>query len=209
MRSVADKFQDTRAEIESFKHRPGVYYDHRMALEQKLAGGFRGLWKGTSAQAQFTAQARSFMESSIRDPSLQDALIPDFEAGCRRFTPGGHYLRALQESNITPVRDNVVRLTQNAVITQTGKSYPCDIVVFATGFEPYQPRFPVIGRDGYSLNECWHPKGPCESYMAAMVAGFPNFFGQYDILLPVGYLAHCCSIQSPYLSRQRIGDPGY
>ncbi|KAL5361448.1 hypothetical protein BJX96DRAFT_165901 [Aspergillus floccosus] len=164
---------------------PGTYYGHRKSLEQKLAGGFRGLWKGTFAQAQFTAQARSFMESNIHDPALRDALIPDFEAGCRRFTPGAHYLRALQESNITYVRDKVVRLTQNSVITQTGKAYPCDIIVFATGFEPYRPRFPVMGRDGCSLEECWHPKGPCESYMASMVAGFPNFFASNPPICPV------------------------
>jgi cation diffusion facilitator CzcD-associated flavoprotein CzcO len=118
------------------------------------------------------------MKSKITNPELLDALLPEFEAGCRRFTPGSHYLDALQKPNAMYVHDSIDRLTEDSLITESGGEYGCDILVYATGFEPYQPRFPVIGRAERSLSENWDREGPCESYMAAMVAEFPNFFGK-------------------------------
>jgi cation diffusion facilitator CzcD-associated flavoprotein CzcO len=154
------------------------YYDFCLSLEKQLAAGFPGLWKGTKSQTKFTSLALSFMESKIRNPNLLHALLPKFEAGCRRFTPGGHYLDALQKPNATYVQDSINKLTEDSLITGSGRNYECDVLVYATGFEPYQPRFPVIGRAGRSLTAEWERDGPCESYMAAMVAGFPNMFGK-------------------------------
>lgn len=160
----------------------------RKALENKLAATFQGLWRGTPSKDRFTLAANTFMKSKIKDPSLLDALLPHFEAGCRRFTPGGHYLEALQKPNVEYIRDSVARLTKDSLTTQTGLTYNCDVIIFATGFEPYQPRFPIIGRKGTSLTEKWDRHGPCESYMAATVADFPNFFGMYIFLYSILYL---------------------
>lgn len=154
------------------------YYDFCLSLEKQLAAGFPGLWKGTKSQTKFTSLALSFMESKIKSPNLLNALLPEFEAGCRRFTPGGHYLDALQKPNATYVQDSVSKLTENSLITESGEKYECDVLVYATGFEPYQRRFPVIGHNGRSLTADWDREGPCESYMAAMVAGFPDMFGK-------------------------------
>lgn len=118
------------------------------------------------------------MKSKITNPDLLKTLLPEFEAGCRRFTPGGPYLDALQKPNAGYVQDSISKLTEDSLITESGREYECDILVYATGFEPYQPRFLVTGRAGRSLNEDWDREGPCESYMAAMVAEFPNFFGK-------------------------------
>ncbi|CRL30896.1 Flavin-containing monooxygenase-like [Penicillium camemberti] len=164
---------------------PMRYYDFCLSLEKQLAAGFPGLWKGTKSQTKFTSLALSFMESKIKSPNLLNALLPEFEAGCRRFTPGGHYLDALQKPNATYVQDSVSKLTENSLITESGEKYECDVLVYATGFEPYQPRFPVIGHNGRSLTADWDREGPCESYMAAMVAGFPNMFVFNPPICPV------------------------
>ncbi|KAJ5415713.1 hypothetical protein N7465_004408 [Penicillium sp. CMV-2018d] len=161
------------------------YYDFCISLEQRLAASFMGLWRGTKSQANFTSLAHSFMKSKITNPDLLDALLPEFEAGCRRFTPGGHYLDALQKPNAMYVHDSINKLTEDSLITESGGEYGCDILVYATGFEPYQPRFPVTGRAGRSLSEEWDREGPCESYMAAMVAEFPNFFVFNPPICPV------------------------
>lgn len=157
---------------------PSAYYTFRIGLEKKLAAGFPGLWKGTLSQARFSSLSESFMRSKINDKRLLNALLPSFEAGCRRFTPGGHYLDALQQPNAEYLRDSIAELTDEGLITSSGRYIRCDIIVYATGFEPYAPRFPVTGRAGQSLSKAWAREGPCESYMAAMVAGFPNFFGE-------------------------------
>ena len=75
-------------------------------------------------------------------------------------------------------RNRSKKLTEDSLITESGAKYKCDVLVYATGFEPYQPRFSVIGRAGRSLTADWDHEGPCESYMAAMVAEFPNMFGK-------------------------------
>ncbi|KAJ5121352.1 uncharacterized protein N7515_009313 [Penicillium bovifimosum] len=175
----------TAQERRSFQEDQKFYYTHRIGLEQKVATGFSGLWNGTSAQGRFTAMCKSFMESKVKDPALLNALLPDFQAGCRRFTPGQHYLAALQQPNAEYAQGCIGELTDSALITQSGKTYPCDVIVYATGFEPYQPRFPIIGRDGASLDDNWNRRGPCESYMAAMVAQFPNFFAFNPPICPV------------------------
>lgn len=175
---LADLYEDSSEQKSSLQTSRSKYYEFRVGLEKKLAAGFAGLWKGTRSQAQFSSLSESFMRSRITDRKLLDALLPSFDAGCRRFTPGGHYLDALQQPNAEYLRDSIAKLTYEGLVTSSGRRIECDIIVYATGFEPYLPRFPVIGRAGKSLSKAWDREGPCESYMAAMVAGFPNFFGK-------------------------------
>lgn len=147
------------------------------------------------------------MKSKITDKRLLDDLLPEFEAGCRRFTPGGHYLDALQKPNAEYIKDSISEVTEDSLVTASGRKIPCDVIVYATGFEPYQPRFPVIGRAGQSLSKDWDREGPCESYMSAMVAGFPNLFGGQCLspsTLSLQANWHPCSLQSTHLSRQRV-----
>jgi hypothetical protein len=86
----------------------------------------------------------------------------------------------------------------------------CDIIIYATGFEPYQPRFPVIGRNGHNLSEDCSSEGPCESYMAAMVACYPNFFGKISTTsLGLSQVINCWnSLQPTYLSVNGSAIPG-
>ncbi len=176
--SLTDRHEDSNKQKRAFQASPSTYYAFRIGLERKLAAGFPGLWKGTLSQAHFSSLSESFMRSKITDKRLLNALLPSFEAGCRRFTPGGHYLDALQQPNAEYLRDSIAELTDEGLMTSSGRHIKCDIIVYATGFEPYAPRFPVIGRAGRTLSKAWAREGPCESYMAAMVAGFPNFFGK-------------------------------
>ncbi|KAE8151415.1 monooxygenase [Aspergillus avenaceus] len=172
-------------EIERLRTNEDTFYQNRLTLERSVASGFRGLWKHTPAQTEVQRLARSFMESKIKSPSVRSALIPDFAVGCRRSTPGEHYLDALQQLNVQYVQDSVTQLDETAVITGTGERFECDVLVCATGFVPYQPQFPVVGRAGVSLNRAWDFYGPCESYMASMVAGLPNFFAFNPPICPV------------------------
>ncbi|CAG8901248.1 unnamed protein product [Penicillium egyptiacum] len=176
---------DTPEEISSFELDVQSYDLHRVYLEKRVAVGLSGLWRGTLAQESFQNLCRCFMQSNIQDPILLEALLPNFEAGCRRFTPGRHYLNALQQPNVEYLQDSVVELTEETLITGSGRRFDCDVIIYATGFEPYKPRFPVLGRDGVDLMGNWNREGPCESYMAAMVAQFPNFFVFCPPICPV------------------------
>jgi cation diffusion facilitator CzcD-associated flavoprotein CzcO len=136
------------------------------------------LWKGSEAQLNLERMCMNHMKNLIKDPKVLKALTPDFEVGCRRSTPGDHYLHAIQQENTKLISDHIVRVTPTGITDATGVTREVDIIVCATGFETsFEPRFPIIGRNGYSLAENWGINKPCESYMAATVARFPNFFG--------------------------------
>lgn len=105
-------------------------------------------------------------------------LLPKFEVGCRRFTPGDHYLHALQQENVSVISDNIVRMTEKGILDATGAVTEVSIIVCATGFDAtFEPRMPTIGRDGYSLSKNWGKDKPTQSYMGAVVARFTNLFG--------------------------------
>lgn len=158
---------------------PHEYYDFRFKIERQLASSFAGLWSGTAASARFTSIARAHMSSKVHDKSTLDALVPNFAAGCRRFTPSDSYLEALNQPNVRLIRSPITHADTSTLHTSGGsekESY--DLIICATGFDAYTPRFNLVGRDGIHLSDVWSPEGSYGSYMAASVAGFPNFFGK-------------------------------
>ncbi|KAK5047677.1 hypothetical protein LTR84_006342 [Exophiala bonariae] len=163
-----------------FENDPQFYYEYRRQLEKNMASGFAALWRGTQAQADLRQGTIQHMQKMIQDPQTLDFLTPDFEIGCRRFTPGDHYLHALQQDNVQMITDHITQVTERGVCDNAGVIRDVDAIICATGFETsYEPRFPITGRNGYSLAENWGIDKTSESYMGAMVAGFPNFFGDY------------------------------
>ncbi|KAK5992095.1 FAD-binding monooxygenase moxY [Cladobotryum mycophilum] len=162
--------------IETYKRDPKAYYDFRLKIEKQLARGFAGLWAGTAASKRFTDAARQHMAKHIKDKSYLEALTPDYSAGCRRFTPSDNYLKALNQDNVRLISSPIARANKTSLQTQNGEKRSYDVIVCATGFDPYSPRFPVVGREGSDLSKLWSTEGDYESYMAVTVAGFPNFF---------------------------------
>jgi cation diffusion facilitator CzcD-associated flavoprotein CzcO len=175
---LGDTDQDPVELRTRFENDPEFYYEYLVKLERNLAGGFEALWTGSDAQKALEYITTEHMKKTIRDPKILATLMPKFEIGCRRFTPGDHYLRALEHDNVQMISDAIVRITEHGITDDTGVNREVDVIVCATGFETsFEPRFPVIGRDGYSLALNWGKQKPCESYMGAVVARFPNFFG--------------------------------
>lgn len=163
-----------------FEEEPNFYYEYRRELEKTLASSFAALWSGSAAQADLRRITLQHMQKLIKNPRILKALTPDFEIGCRRFTPGDHYLHALDQENTDMITDHIVRATENGIEDASGAIHNVDAIICATGFDAsYEPRFPVIGRNGYSLSENWGIDKTTESYMGALVARFPNFFGRF------------------------------
>lgn len=169
---------DSKDTIEEFENNPSSYLQFRQQLEQKLAHSFKGLWAESKAAEEFTQTAKQHMIKKIEDPHALEALLPtDYKAGCRRFTPADMYMEALNQSNVELISTPIKLVEGDAIITSDGKRRTYDIIVCGTGFEPYTPRFPIKGRGAADLSDLWSMDGGYESYLAATVAGFPNFFG--------------------------------
>jgi cation diffusion facilitator CzcD-associated flavoprotein CzcO len=88
------------------------------------------------------------------DSFLTKKMIPGFDLGCRRMTPGSGYLQSLKKDNVQVVTESVVNFTKDGVVDETGTEHKVDVVVCATGFDvSFTPHFEVIGREGSNIKD--------------------------------------------------------
>lgn len=120
-----------------------------------------------------------------KDPELADKLIPKYEIGCRRLSPGDGYLEALQADNAEIRFDSIQRITETGIQTDTGIE-EFDLIVCATGFNAsFIPAWDLVGRDGRRLDEEWKEKP--EAYFSVCAAGIPNYFMFAGPNCPIGH----------------------
>jgi len=110
-----------------------------------------------------------------QDPKLTKQMIPSFDLGCRRMTPGSGYLQSLKKDNVHVVNESVVQFTKDGVIDESGNEHKVDVVICATGFDvSFTPHFEVVGRDGINIKDSFGaiPK----AYLSVTAPKFPNLF---------------------------------
>lgn len=108
------------------------------------------------------------------DEDLCDKLIPDYEYGCRRPTPGDGYLEALRQENACVTFDPIVKITESGIQT-TQDHTRFDIIVCATGFDAsFRRSWTVQGRNEHQLHEAWSDSP--EAYFGIAAADMPNYF---------------------------------
>lgn len=74
------------------------------------------------------AFAREQMSEKLNhDPGLCKALIPDWELGCRRVTPGAGYLESFLQPNVHLTQSPIQKITENSIITADGQETPVDV----------------------------------------------------------------------------------
>ncbi|KAF4995954.1 hypothetical protein FGRMN_4809 [Fusarium graminum] len=169
----ATNYTYSSEEKRSFEQHRDIYLTTRKGLEDQFNGMFRIFLKSSDEQRSIRNLFESRMKQLIPDKSLQEKLIPQFEAGCRRINPGEGFLTALQEPNVEPVFDPIQKVTPNGIVAG-GKEYPADVLVAATGFNTtFTPRFPIHGRNNVNLQDLWQDDPA--SYMGTGVSGFPNY----------------------------------
>ena len=134
--------------------------------------------KGSEYARAVTDRVIEYMTDMLgNDRRLCDAIIPKFEIGCRRLTPGVGYLESLTASNVRVVTDSITKITAQGAQTTSGELISPDIIICATGFDvSFCPRFPVIGREG-NLQDIWTKALP-RAYMSCAIPGLPNYFSE-------------------------------
>lgn len=119
------------------------------------------------------------------NPELAEKLIPKYEIGCRRLSPGDGYLEALQAENARPCFSTIRRITPNGIETDEGEE-EFDLIVCATGFvNTFIPPWELIGRDGRRLDVEW--KETPKAYFSTCAAGIPNYFMFAGPNCPIGH----------------------
>lgn len=147
---------------------------------------FLGSYEDLLVNMASNATAREFLAGKIRsivkDPATAAKLTPapdSYALGAKRLVQDDRYYETYNRSNVKLVdtrQEPIQQITANGVVTASGE-YPCDIIVFATGFDAVTGALlsiDVIGRDNLSLRDKWK-QGPL-TYLGVGIAGFPNFF---------------------------------
>jgi len=128
--------------------------------------------------------AREFVEARIReivtDPVVAKDLIPgDHPIGTKRICTDDGYYATFNRDDVTLVnlrREPIDSVTATAVRT-TETTYPCDVLIFATGFDAMTgalTRIDPVGPGGDRLTGLWGD-GPV-TFLGLMVPRLPNLF---------------------------------
>jgi cation diffusion facilitator CzcD-associated flavoprotein CzcO len=128
--------------------------------------------------------AREFAEERIReivdDPDVATDLIPvDHPIGTKRICTDGGYYATFNRDNVTLVnlrREPIEAISSDGVRTSAA-TYPCDVLIFATGFDALTGalnRIDPAGTGGARLRDIWSD-GPL-TFLGLMVPGLPNMF---------------------------------
>ncbi|KAF4555237.1 Flavin-binding monooxygenase-like protein 6 [Elsinoe fawcettii] len=164
----------TDEEREAFRD-PEHHLKHRKQIISKTNKSFYIFMRGKNNEEGMRFAAAQMAEKLNHDPELCEKLIPKWELGCRRITPGPGYLESFLRPNCHLTNSPITSISETGVHTADGKFYECDVVVCATGFDvSHRPRFPIVGLNGIDLSKTWadDPK----SYVSVAVPNIPNYF---------------------------------
>ncbi|KAG9505080.1 hypothetical protein J7337_002046 [Fusarium musae] len=166
-------FTYTDQEIQAFKDDEGMLFKLRHSIEHSFNKFFKVSLKDSPEQKQAFQFFKAKMEEALNhDPVLCAKLIPTFQVGCRRLSPGENYLQALQQDNVT-LQDEAIQEIVETGIRSLTKTEEFDIIVCATGFDvSFIPGWKVVGQNGISLAEQW--KDAPEAYFGVFAANMPN-----------------------------------
>ena len=128
--------------------------------------------------------AREFAEERIReivtDPAVARDLTPvDHPIGSKRICTDSGYYATFNRDNVALVnlrREPIEAVTTHGIRTSAA-IYPCDVLVFATGFDAMTgalTRINPSGPTGERLCDVW-ADGPV-TFLGLMVPGLPNLF---------------------------------
>ncbi len=128
--------------------------------------------------------AREFAEARIReivaDPAVAADLVPvDHPIGAKRICTDAGYYATFNRDNVRLVnlrREPIDAITPDGVRTGAA-TYPCDVLIFATGFDALTgalTRIDPCGPGGERLRDIW-ADGPL-TFLGLMVPGLPNLF---------------------------------
>ena len=132
--------------------------------------------KGSKDNQETTEFAINQMSSKLNhDHELCQKLIPKWELGCRRVTPGDGYLEAFTKPNVHLTNSAITLIRPHGIETEDGTFHELDVIICATGFDISQiPSFPVVGRNGVTLAQKWAHEP--ESYISVAAPDMPNYF---------------------------------
>ncbi|RFU29399.1 hypothetical protein B7463_g6938, partial [Scytalidium lignicola] len=179
----------SKEQKEKWAKHPDEYLAYRKEVEQEMNARFRMYIANSETQQNARNFSISQMTGKLTNggkPELVKLMLPDFEVGCRRPTPGNGYLEALCSEKCEVVWGDITSFTPNGLRSASGVESSVHTVICATGFDlSCAPRFPVIGRNHVNLQQRW--KEDPQSYLSVTAANMPNYFTYMGPASPLGH----------------------
>jgi cation diffusion facilitator CzcD-associated flavoprotein CzcO len=116
----------TDHEKEQFRN-PEYHQQYRKGIVSRTNKSFYIFLKGENNDVGMRAAATQMAEKLNHDKRLCDMLIPKWELGCRRITPGPGYLESFLRDNCDLTNSPITRISEKAVHTADGKTFECDV----------------------------------------------------------------------------------
>jgi len=164
-----------------YRHVPGLQRLSRWRVYwfNELVGmGFMG---SKRVQDMLRRLSNHHLQRQVADPALREALAPDFNPGCKRLLISNTWFPTLQRPNVRLVTQGVARIDPQGVVGADGTLYPCDVIVWGTGFKATEFVAPlkIYGEstkgEPVELGKLWGTQ-PAATRLGITVAGFPNLF---------------------------------
>ena len=165
----------------AYRHVPGLQRLSRWRVYwfNELVGmGYMGAqWMQNSLKRLSGHHIRAQVESA----AMQAALTPDFNPGCKRLLISNTWFPTLQRSNVALVTQAVTGITRDGVVGADGVLYPCDVIIWGTGFKATEFVAPmrIFGESlqgaPLELGAQWRTE-PAATRLGITVTGFPNLF---------------------------------
>jgi cation diffusion facilitator CzcD-associated flavoprotein CzcO len=172
-----------------FKHLPGWIAATRWVQRLMMGQVLYAVTIGHKRSGQFEDMVRTYIERTIDDPALREALLPDTPYGCKRGLVSDDFYPALNRDNVELVAEGLQRVAGAGVVTANGREIDADVIIYCTGYRILDyDRFDVIGRDGRNLGQELAGDPRCHKGIA--LPGFPNYFfgmGPNGLVLNVSY----------------------
>jgi cation diffusion facilitator CzcD-associated flavoprotein CzcO len=116
----------TEEDIAAFAEKPETLHSLRCELEKGMNTQYGIFFAGSEYQNMFRQYAESGMRSKLNDEALEQKLIPPWDIGCRRVTPGMKYLECLKDPKISLVMDRITKITETGCVASDGKEHSFD-----------------------------------------------------------------------------------
>lgn len=109
---------------------PDYHLEHRKGIISRTNKSFYVFMKGRNNEEAMKFAAAQMAEKLGHDPVLCEKLIPKWQLGCRRITPGPGYLESFLQPNCNLTDSPITRVSENGVHTADGKFYECDVSMY-------------------------------------------------------------------------------
>lgn len=116
----------TDEERERFNN-PEYHLQHRKGIISRTNKSFGIFLRGEKNEEGMRLASAQMAEKLRHDKRLCDILIPKWELGCRRITPGPGYLESFSLPNCDITNSPITKIANHGVHTADGRFFECDV----------------------------------------------------------------------------------